>query len=140
MRSRAPKKVVWNKTVPDAALKKALHPRHYLADVVIPESKYTEYLPHLVPGKMWRVSAPFVVVQGLPDDIEQPPYPYCVSHDWVPWGAKASHQRGSIAVYLGTTRVEEATNSRRVTVLRHTFMIEGAVYLTRNLSDWEPVV
>ena len=140
MRSRAPKKVVWHKTVPGEALKKALQPRHYLADVLITPEKYTEYLPYLVPGKLWRVSTPFVVVQSLPFDFEQPPYPYCVSHDWVPWGAKASHQRGSIAVYLGTTRVEEATNSRRVTVLRHTFMIEGAVYLTRNLTDWEPVV
>ena len=48
---------------------------------------------------------------------------------------------GSIAIYAGQARVTESTNfGGTISVLRHTFIINGVRYMTFNLNVLEPVI
>ena len=46
-------------------------------------------------------------------------------------------RKDSIAIYVGTTRVEEADpKGYTISRLRHTFMIDGSCYMTNNLNGF----
>lgn len=136
----AKKKVVWKKTDSGIVQEKVRHPRNYKPDAELSEDKRELYTQHLVPGSLWRVASLHLNPEASNPSIEDHVHPYANGLDWMPWGSPIVHNRGELAIYLGTTRVEEVSRDKKVSVLRHTFAIGARVYITRNLMDWEPVV
>jgi hypothetical protein len=52
---------------------------------------------------------------------------------------KFDFEKGSIAIYAGPIRVnEELHNSKTISVLRHTFIINGRLVMVRSLADMTP--
>lgn len=133
------KRVIWKKDVTQFDLPGVKRPRHFHPDAELPEETKQLLAPHLVPGALWRVAALFIVPENTNSEVEEPIHPYAHGYDWKPWGVNVCHERGALAIYLGTTRVEESARDRKISIPRHTFVVNGHVYLTRNLKDWEPV-
>jgi len=131
-------KVVWNQkpnTNSSYSAEHKLRPRAYLPDAVVSDEVAEKLVSNLQPGALWQVSVQSFSACPVQKDVEAPPYPYGSQG----WGILA-HAKGTIAIYLGTTRVNESNRGRSVSVLRHTFMVEGSIYLVRNITDFEPVV
>lgn len=134
------KKVVWNKN-PDTGHveQKGPRPRQYIPDAELPEEVMTKLTPHLLKGALWRVASLWLADTPEPAGYELPPHPYAHGTDWMPY-AKFTFNQGTLAVYMGTTRVEEAKHGgQMVSVPRHTFMINGSIFMVRRLMDLEPV-
>ena len=71
-------------------------------------------------------------------DYEQPEFPY-IEHRAFATGAVAS--AGTMAVYMGTVRVEEELRGKAgktIRSLRHSFLIAGKRYLARDLHIFQP--
>jgi hypothetical protein len=134
------KQVVWNKnSVSGHVEQKGPRPRQYIPDAELSKETSNKFAPYLQKGSLWRVAAPWFSDMSEPAGYEQPPYPYAQGTDWQPY-SKRIYAHGTLAVYLGTTRVEEAKHGgQMLSVLRHTFMIEGNIFLVRCLSNLEPV-
>lgn len=135
------RKIVWKKAHNSDPVDRVIRPRLYFPDFELEEDRKQFLAPHLVPGTLWTVKTPVLYPEQIYPDVEQPPFPYAIGNEYVPWGINTkTHARNALAIYLGTTRVEESSRDRRISVPRHTFIVDGVTYITRNLNDWEPVV
>jgi len=135
------KRVVWKKS-PDTGHQeqKALRPRVYIPDTVLSEEVTSKITPNLYKGALWRVASPWFSDIPEPAGFELPPYPYAQGTDFHPY-SKLIYKQGTYAVYLGTTRVEEWKHGgQSLSVPRHTFMLDGKIFMGRRLTDLEPVV
>lgn len=134
------KRIVWNKNSDTGYLEtKGLRRRPFIPDVELTETDAEKFALHLQKGSLWRVAGEWLSDVPEPLGYELPPHPYVQGTEWQPY-SKICYKKGTLAVYLGTTRVEEAKHGGQiVSVPRHTFMIDGNVYMVRRLLDLEPV-
>jgi len=133
------KKVVWNRDPDTGAVHEAerkLIPRSYVPDVEVSGEVAEKLASHLRPGELWRVAAHCFAAVPEHYGVEAPPHPYGSGN----WTGSVIHTKGTVAIYLGTTRVTEDNRGRSISVPRHTFLVEGMVYLVRNLADFEPAL
>ncbi len=135
------KQVVWNKNPGTGHVEqKSPRPRQYIPDTILTEETTVKYTPYLQKGALWRVATPWFSDMPEPAGYEPPPHPYAQGTDWQPY-ARFICPQGTLAIYLGTTRVEESKHGgQMVSVPRHTFMVSGNIFLVRRLVDLEPVV
>ena len=133
------KRVVWNKNYDTGHLEtKGPRRRPFIPDVELTQADAEKLAPHLQKGSLWRVAAEWLSDVPEPLGYELPPYPYAQGTEWQPY-SKCFYKKGTLAVYLGTTRVEEVKHGgQMVSVPRHTFMVDGNVYMVRRLLDLEP--
>lgn len=109
----------------------------------VPLEKPELYEGRLVPGALFLLQKDLEVVKPM-RGYKQPPVPY-VQESWYNYQAGAAYgisvlPRGSIAIYTGTVRVEEASRAGlNIRALRHAFIIDGRKYITLNLNTFLPV-
>lgn len=134
------KKVVWNKSPTTGHVEqKGPRPRAYIPDVDLSEETSAKFTPYLQKGALWRVATPWFSDVVEPAGYEPPPHPYAQGTEWQPI-SRFIYPQGTIALYLGTTRVQEVKHGgQMLSVPRHTFMINGNIYMVRRLVDLEPV-
>jgi hypothetical protein len=140
MVKRRTRKVSWNPGEKPIVRNKPLPP--YVADFEMTPSESAAREPYLAPGSLWRT------VTGLTIMDEAYGYmPWVVPYLYSGRGVY-TFQRGAMAVYMGTVRVEETMHDKTVRVLsydktvrvlRHCFLVGGGRYLTNNLTDYIPV-
>lgn len=145
--SRRRKNITWKSSSDVVTSSKELVPQRYVADCVISKDKHDHYTKHLVPGALWRINTEYFFAED--DSIyssgrnfeKQNCYPYAKGYGWnaLRPGNGVAHKKDDLIIYVGATRVEEMGKDRIISVLRHTFMINGQIYLVRRLEDLEPV-
>lgn len=133
------KKVTWKTPPAGVSMEKAKRPRTYHQDTPIPAEVHEKYETNLVPGSLWMVAVEHVAPTPPPSDEELPPHPYLFGSHWPPYHGMTAFVKGTVAIYMGTTRVSEMNRTKLVSIPRHTFLINGSTYITRNLNDWSPV-
>ena len=126
-------RVTWKKDVPRTS---ALFGRNLIPEIeLLPENATRREA--LVPGSLWTLEQDATTLQ-FDSRTEPPPLPYLTA-SWR-YNAHLTAPRGTMAVYMGTTRVEElGRGGSPVRVLRHTFLIGGSKYMTINLNLFIPV-
>lgn len=137
MTNRRRKNVTW---VDDrSATRSAKRPHPFVAEAPIREEVREAWTSNLVPGSLW-IACCDLAENGAFD------HPFYARHE-VPYVTAAFSPRsavvtnGSLAVYLGTTRVEEASPGRSNivrSVLRHTFLIGHRRWLVSDLNLLRP--
>lgn len=93
-----------------------------------------------VPGQLFRVLVAMEALAINPRH-QPPPSPY-LTESWYANGPMAGNSstfvpRGSLAIFVGHTRVEELDGSHTRSLLRATFFIGGGKYLATNLNHFE---
>ena len=102
----------------------------------------SDYRAALVPGSLWTLATNAIVE---PDSSLRHENKYLFEYPHI-YGNKNSlvlngiFPRGTLAVYVGTKRVEESFNGTEGTVVRHAFLVDGVVYLARHARTFKPVV
>lgn len=90
----------------------------------------------LVPGSLWQVKSPLTPNHPRMG-CKQHPFSY-LGH-----GLTSKSLLSTVAVYLGTVRVEEAMyvagKPKLTGILRHCFLIDGVRYMVLNLGWLRPV-
>ena len=122
------KQVTWKV---DRAVAPTLHPRNYVADVILDPEHEKLLEGQLEPGNLFFVKGDLTTRSGigyLPD-----PHPYLVETWYDPM-----FKSGTFAIYAGTVRVEERKGSGLLRAKRHSFIINGCRYLTINLNHFTP--
>ena len=139
MKRRAP--VVWKK---DPALgvpvKKQPIPRRHQKEEDVPESDRELYENAFVPGHLFAVVED-LEVQPLPPGVIPPAYPplqKAYKNAWKNNGSLLA-EKGSIAMYVGSMRVEEEGKQGRLRLIRHTFIIGNGRFMVPNLNWVYPV-
>jgi len=111
------------------------------ADIWEPKEKDL-WAERLIVGAMWRLRQTHGVQSYKRNNISHElnyVSPYNVGYGF-PKPLKVL-EVGSIATYTGQTRVTESSNyGGTISVLRHTFIIDGVRYMTFNLNVLEPVI
>lgn len=126
---------------PDAVREPALRPHPYYAAAALSAEEHDRLQPHLVPGAMWTTAVD-MTVERVPVGTASHEVPYLLLADWDPiHGRQTVHApRGSMAVYIGTIRVDEATrHGETVRVARHAFLVGGSRYIVADLQSMTPV-
>lgn len=132
--------VKWNDGESPAKLAKK-HPLNMTeADIWEPKERDL-WAESLIVGAMWRLRQDHQVLKYKSN---------CIPHELLymsPYNANyypkpfLVHASGSIATYAGKVRVTESSNyGGTVSILRHTFIINGGRYMTFNLNVLEPVI
>lgn len=134
--NRGRKNVTWKD---DAARIPQKRPHPHLAEVPLASDRREEYAVALVPGTLWTVTQNLgrnMAYDGL--NYSQHEIPYIAP---VYYGYEPAVTTGTTAVYLGTTRVEEASGRTNgvVSVLRHTFLIGSQRWLCTDLNLFSPI-
>ena len=94
--------------------------------------------PHLVVGSLWTIEVPMSPDNRFTGpDYVQHEFKYIQPNGY--FFAEDKYPPGTVAVYLGTTRVEEGRFGSLLRVPRHTFLIEGIRYMTASLRHFSPV-
>ncbi len=133
MARRVQKRIVWkNDAVAGASETKKLRP------VMRVIGRSDEHV--FVPGQLFRLNVP---MEPIPTYIRDQPPPFSyVTKSWYN-STRALHAgylpQGSIAIFMGHTRVEEVDGTHVRSLLRATFLIEGRRYMPVDLNDLEPV-
>ena len=88
----------------------------------------------LTTGSLWVTKLDTYVQSELRTTTPHP-IPY-VGH-MLAW-SDARIPCGTFSIYMGTTRVEEldTRTRRKMSVLRHTFLINGQPFMTRDVAGW----
>lgn len=133
------KKVTWKTPPAGVVQEKAKRPRSYQQDAALPPQLQEKYEISLVPGSLWTVAVEHVAPISPPPDEEIPPHPYLHGSHWPAYPGMLAFSKGTMAIYMGTTRVTELNRTKLVSIPRHTFLVNGSTYITRNLNDWMPV-
>lgn len=125
------KKIVWKKdaTVQSVESKK-------LRPVMRVASRIDDHV--FVPGQLFRLNVPLEQIPVHPRD-QAPPFPY-VGKSWytVPVAAVVGYiPQGSLAIFVGHTRVEEAEGTQTRSLLRATFLIDGVRYMPVDLNFFD---
>lgn len=91
-----------------------------------------------VPGQLFRLNVPLEPIPTHPRD-QSPPFPY-VAKSWyvssVPLNAEYLPQ-GSLAIFMGHTRVEEVEGTQTRSLLRATFLVNGGRYMPVDLNYFD---
>lgn len=124
------KKVEWK--VPPV---KRLRARPLLQEIPLRDENEW-YSERLTTGALFFVGTPLRAL-AFYSDYEQPPHPYLTHHR--DGSRHTVAPAGTLAVYAGSVRVEELSRKgMKVFVLRHSFVIGGARYLTTDLNCFVP--
>ena len=128
MARRVQKRIVWkNDAVAKASETKKLRP------VMRVISRSDDHV--FVPGQLFRLIVP---LEQIPTYIRDQPPPFSyLTKSWS--GSSQALRAGSIAIFMGHTRVEEVDGTHVRSLLRATFLIEGRRYMPIDLNDLEPV-
>ena len=90
----------------------------------------------LVPGSLWTLGTNVTFLQ-FDRRTSPPPLPYLIRARY--HGVEAGFKAGTVAIYCGTTRVEEGGRSGQIVrILRHTFIIDGGRYMSTDLNMFDP--
>jgi hypothetical protein len=87
----------------------------------------------LIPGQLFRLIFSMEIVQENPR-FHKPAVPYATSSYY-----SRTLPAGSLAIFLGHTRVEEMDGTHVRSLLRPTFTINGIKLIPSNLNFLEPV-
>lgn len=127
------RRITWKKD-PVAAAETAKRPRPVIK--VVPRGDDWVF----VPGQLFRLA---VALEVIPPDFRwQPsPVPYVVESLYsAPRPYLTGYlTKGSLAVFVGHTRVEEMDGTQVRSLLKATFFIGSGKYLATNLNHFEPV-
>jgi len=131
---RVQKRITWKKDIIEAA-QEAKRPRQVLR--VVPRGDEHVF----VPGQLFRVNFPLEPIASHPRN-QLPPFPY-LSKGWYSPSA-ATHAgyvppvpEGSLAIFVGHTRVEEMDGIHTISLLRATFFICGTRYMPTDLNCFD---
>lgn len=93
-----------------------------------------------VPGQLFKLAVPMEMVPPDPR-WQPPPVPYIMESWYVqpPAGAACYIPKGSLAIFVGHTRVEEMEGTNVRSLLRATFFVSSGKYLATNLNHFEPL-
>ena len=102
----------------------------------IPDAEVPPEHMELLEGKL-ELGALFFILRPMAQ--EKNPYVKPNQHPYIQesWYTD-SYPVNSLAVYAGTVRVEESKGGSVFRTLRHSFIIGGVRYLTRNLNLFKP--
>lgn len=132
--------VKWNAGETPAKLAKQ-HPMEELEHGIWEPKERDLWSDNLVIGAMWRLRKVLSVEKYKPSCI---PHEFLYAKEYVGHmlpPPKIVLKEGSIAIYTGRTRVTERANRGGIiSVLRHTFLINGVRYMVNNLNYIEPAV
>ena len=131
--ARTPRKQVTWKV--DRQAEAPARPRQYFPDTPLREEDKERYEKCLVPGGMFVLKLALRVQPQV--GFEPPPHPYAIE-SWYVTDTVAGN-KGAVALYAGTVRVEEQSGKGLIRVPRHSFIINGGRYLITNLALLEPV-
>lgn len=143
MRRKQAKQVVWSKHPGmEQISQKSLLPRQYISDSSMSAEMTEKFTPYLKKGALWRVAAAWFTTILEPTGYELPPHPYAQGTDYQPYAwNNLIYPENTLAIYLGPTRVDEIRNDgKMISVSRHTFMINGNIFLVRHIASLEPVI
>ena len=140
-RKRRRRTVKWNDGESPAKLAKK-HPLEVLEHGIWNPEERDLWTDNLVIGAMWRLRKVLSAENYNPGCIPHEflyAKPYYNGHLLAP--PQIVLKEGSIATYTGRTRVTESANRGGIiSVLRHTFLINGVRYMINNLNYIEPAV
>lgn len=115
--------------------------REYFPDIPIDPLHRKKIEKCLVLGSAFFLKSA-LARRAWPLNYEEPPFPYLVESIQTAWMNLVA-STGSLAIYVGTVRVEELVKRnkdiRLTRVLRHSFIINGGRYLVTNLNLLDPV-
>ena len=137
--ARAPRKqITWKLDGTDTTRTIA---REYFPDIPIDPLHREKIEKCLVLGSAFFLKSA-MARRMLPPNYKEPPFPYLV--ETIPTSyPNLVASTGSLAIYIGTVRVEELVKRnkdiRLARVLRHSFIINGGRYLVTNLNLLDPV-
>lgn len=128
---RTQKRITWKKEAVDAA-RATKRPRQVVR--VFPRADEHVF----VPGQLFRLNCPLEVIPTYARDAE-PPFPY-VGKSWyvtpMPY-VLGHHSQGSLAIFMGHTRVEEMDGLQPISLLRATFFINGVRCMPVDLNCFD---
>jgi hypothetical protein len=116
------------------------HYPHFVEDAIVPEN-IDLWTDNLFIGAMWRLCKDIspVHASSYGRNVAEHELHYVVASAWSDTQKRIA--KDSIAIYTGTTRVTEISQSHgTVSVLRHTFLVNCVRYMTINLNLFEPVI
>ena len=131
--ARTPRKQVTWKV--DRKAEAPTRPRQYFPDTPLRDEDKERYEKCLVPGGMFVLKLALRIMPQA--GFEPPPHPYAIE-SWYVTDTVAGN-KGAVALYAGTVRVEEQSGKGLIRVPRHSFIINGGRYLITNLALLEPV-
>lgn len=113
--------------------------RRYIHDTPVVEEKVQTYAQAMTPGSMWQLKFPVAheklgsntIAATCPVLIRPSRRHIASGYDFLPVG--------SLALYFGEVRVEEAKKKLQMCVIRHVFIIGGGKYIIPDLNWIEPV-
>lgn len=91
---------------------------------------------HLVPGSLWRTTAPLSPWTSRAVVLDPHPFAY-LDNAWI--DTSATFPVGTFGIYAGTVRLTESSGGKNYSVTRPSFIIGGVRYITSNLTHYEPV-
>lgn len=139
--ARAPRKqITWKLDVTHTTHTIA---REYFPDIPIDPRHREKIEKCLVLGSAFFLKSA-LTSRTWPLNYKQPPFPYLVETITIQTASpNLVANIGSLAIYIGTVRVEELITrnkyNRLARVLRHCFIINGGRYLLTNLNLLDPV-
>lgn len=140
---RGAKKIIWKA---DQPVKEApLKPMPSLGDYQrYPGQPATDFAYHVADdsiGALFRLRDACEVYTP-PAGCIPPPHPYLV-FSWYPLNSVKTFSKGTLAVYAGTVRTEEARPGHKVggvsRVTKHSFIIGESRYLINDVTLLEPI-
>lgn len=133
---RARKQVTWTPAAAEQRAR-AKRPHPHITEVPL-TPQHAGHVDSLLPGALWIVEVPLGPFKMAPGAYyEQHEIPYLTLPDWAD---AALVPIDTPAVYLGTTRVAEATPRGSVmSFLRHVFLIRGQRWMVADLNLLRPV-
>ena len=137
------KHVMWRSGISANASNKVNEARlkQYIPDVKLSHEDAVKIEPYIKPGTLWQVAVEcFATIENFNSCSQSQPYPYGNKFNlgYIPAGF-VSHRKGAMSIYIGTTVVQEQASRGPISIRRHTFMVEGIVYLVKNIADFTPV-
>jgi hypothetical protein len=116
-----------------------LRPQPYRSEMKLPDSEVETYMTTLLLGSLWVLSEPLIVEKRYSGkEYQQHEHQYLV-HDIYAWPGSTCFRIGTLALYSGQVRVtESAPDGSVMRPTRHTFIIDGAKYMTLNLRNFRP--
>lgn len=91
----------------------------------------------LLVGTLWSTKIDLVEFKSAAIQSHEIPYLTSTAKGW--GRASKSFPMGTMAVYIGPTRVEEAGRDRMVNIMRHVFLFGTQRYMVLDLGDLSPI-
>ena len=140
------KQIVWTPDVSNQ--QQDLKLNRFSPDIELTTDNVDMFANKLIHGGLFCTNC-YLFIERSYDDLYAalPPFPYLIAHSKHGRAAMADTTIavGSIAIYSGTIRVDEALikSSRQKTLARanrHSFIIDSKRFLVRNLNAFTPLV